>query len=260
MAGNRYVPTIFTATDTNGAPIAGARLYFYENNTTTPKDTWSDIDLTTSNDWPVLADGSGRFSQDIFMDTDPYRIKLTDENGVQIWLKDDCNTFNGAIGAATFPFEGAVIEFYGSQTQLDVATANFWYLMDGTSGNPNLNGLYTKACISVAAIGTSGGSLIPTGTVGSHTLTAAELPAHFHYIANTDDTSTATPSITDTTYLTQSNTGGGNPQYDLNGSATTATVGKTSSTGSSSGHDHSLTMDTYNPPFYQLIKLVYVGS
>ena len=259
MAGNRYVPTIFTATDINGAPIPAARLYFYVNNTTTPKDTYSDIDLTVANDWPVLADGSGRFTQDIFLEASTYRIKLTDENGVQIWLKDDCNTFNGTTSANSFPFSGAVIEFYGSQTQLDVATASLWYLMDGTSGNPNLNGKFTKSCIAVADIGTTGGSTTPSGTVETHILTVAELPAHFHYIANIDDTTTATPSITNTTQLTQSNTGGGNPQYDLNGSATSATVGKTSSTGSGTGHDHVLTMNTFSPEFYQLIKLVYLG-
>jgi microcystin-dependent protein len=131
--------------------------------------------------------------------------------------------------------------------------------MDGTSGLPDLNNKFTKSCITVAAIGTTGGATTPTGSVDSHTLSVAELPAHFHYIANTDDTSSATPSITNTTYLTQSNTGGGNPQYDLNGSATVATVGKTSSAGSSSGHTHGLTMDAYSPPFYQLIKLVYLG-
>jgi len=119
MAGNRYIPTIFTALDTNGAPLPGAKLYFYVNETTTPKDTYSDVDLAVANQWPVVADGSGRFTDDIFMDTDAYRIKLTDENDVQIWSKDDCNTFNGAASGNAFPFPGAVIEFYGTQGQLD---------------------------------------------------------------------------------------------------------------------------------------------
>jgi hypothetical protein len=238
MAGNRYIPTIFTALDSNGSPLAGAKLYFYENNTTTPKDTYSDIDLTTANQWPVVADGAGRFTDDIFMDTDAYRIKLTDSDDVQIWSKDDCNTFNGAPSDQSFPFPGAVIEFYGTQGQLDTATAAFWYIMDGNNGLPNLDDTYIKACIDVASIGTTGGSNVPTGNADSHVLTEAEIPAHTHGL-----------------YTQQVNIGGGT------GIAAAPNVGtaNTNSTGGGGGHTHTLTMDNYDPPFYQLIKLVYLG-
>jgi hypothetical protein len=254
MSGNRYVPTIFTATDTNGAPIPGAKLYFYVNETTTPKDTYSDIDLAVPNQWPVVADGAGRFTDDIFMDTDAYRIKLTDENDVQIWSKDNCNTFNGSPSDQAFPFPGAVIEFYGTQGQLDTATSAFWYIMDGNNGLPNLDDTYIRCCIDVASIGTTGGSFIPTGTVENHTLTEAEIPSHKHFNgqASSDTliyvygaTTTGIPGSATRTL----NTSSGAPTHQ----------GNTSNTGGGSGHDHTLTMDNYNPPFYQLIKLVYLG-
>lgn len=238
MAGNRYVPTIFTATDENGAPIPGAKLYFYENGTTTPKDTFSDIDLSVANQWPVVADGAGRFTDDIFMETDAYRIKLTDSAGVQIWNKDDCNTFNGAPSDQIFPFPGAVVEFYGTQDQLDAATAVFWYIMDGNNGLPNLDDTYIKCCIDVASIGTTGGSNTPTGSVDGHALSIAEMPAHTHRYGaafNWD-------------------TGGSGGLSNGNG-----TLLETASSGGGSAHTHPLTMDTYDPPFYQLIKLVYLG-
>jgi microcystin-dependent protein len=259
MAGNRYVPTIFTALDTNGAPIPGAKLYFYVNETTTPKDTYSDVDLSVANPWPVEADGAGRFTDDIFMATEAYRIKLTDENDVQIWSKDDCNTFNGAASGNAFPFPGAVVEFYGTQGQLDVATAAFWYIMDGNNGLPNLDDTYIKACIDVASIGSTGGTTTPTGTVEDHTLTSSQVPTHSHFISNSDATSTASPSLGAGDYLTRENGAGGFASYILNGNSTVATVGKTSSSGSGGSHNHSLTMDTYDPPYYQLIKLVYLG-
>jgi hypothetical protein len=256
MSGNRYIPTIFTATDSNGAPIAGAKLYFYENGTTTPKDTYSDIDLTVPNEWPVIADGAGRFTVDIFMDTDAYRVKLTDENDVQIWQKDDCNTFNGAAQVAGFPFAGAVIEFYGTQNQLNAALADFWYLMDGNNGLPNLNNTYVKTCISVADIGLTGGSNTPTGSVGSHVLTTAELPQHSHFVANVD---TSTTALSAANYMAFKGNPGTSFNYEMYGSTTAATIGKTSDTGSASGHTHTLTMNTYDPPYYKLIKLVYLG-
>lgn len=243
MAGNRYIPTIFTALDANGAPLPGAKLYFYENNTTTPKDTYSDIDLTVANQWPVVADSAGRFTDDIFMDTDAYRIKLTDADDVQVWSKDDCNTFNGAPSNNTFPFPGAVIEFYGTQLQLDVATAAFWYIMDGNNGLPNLDDTYVKACIDVASIGTTGGTTLPTGTVGSHVLTVAEIPSHDHDIrANANNGNGGTAAI-----------------YSSIAAFTYTNTTAIQSTGGGGGHDHDLTMDSYEPPFYQLIKLVYLG-
>jgi hypothetical protein len=261
MAGNRYVPTIFTALDTNGAPIPGAKLYFYVNETTTPKDTYSDVDLSVANPWPVVADGAGRFTDDIFMDTTAYRIKLTDENDVQIWSKDDCNTFNGAASGNAFPFPGAVVEFYGTQGQLDVATAAFWYIMDGNNGLPNLDDTYIKACIDVASIGTTGGTNTPTGAADSHALSQAELPTHYHLMANTDTPAAIVATdLVSTNYMAATSfTGGQVASYILNGTGTAPTIGRTSSIGSGSGHTHTLTMDTYDPPFYQLIKLVYLG-
>lgn len=254
MAGNRYVPTIFTALDENGAPLAGAKLYFYENGTTTPKNTWSDIDLTTANPWPVEADSAGRFVDDIFMDTDAYRIKLTDSSGTQIWLKDDCNTFNGPASSGTFPFPGAVVEFYGSQAQLDVATAAFWYLFDGNNGLPNLDGLYVRTCIDVASIGGTGGTTTPTGTVNGHVLTIAQMPQHrflngvgsavttpFIYAASTS----GVPGVA----TTNIGTVGGAPSQQ----------GYTEYLGSNSAHSHTLTMNTIEPPYYELIRLVYLG-
>jgi len=241
MSGNRYVPTIFTALDLNGDPIPGAKLYFYVNETVTPKDTYSDIDLTVPNDWPVLADTAGRFTDDMFLETSTYRIVLTDSDDVVIWDKDDCNTFNGTNSANAFPFAGAVIEFYGTQDQLDVATASLWYLMDGNNSLPNLNNLYIKTCISVATIGGTGGAatVTPTGTVSDHTLTIAEMPAHTHQMG-------ARSSVAGAGAL-----GGG--AFFGNSS--------TDSRGGGDPHSHGLVMDSEGnePPYYTLIKLVYLG-
>ncbi len=258
MAGNRYVPTIFTAVDENGAPIPGAKLYFYENETTTPKDTWSDIDLSvgSENAWPVIADGAGRFLVDIFLDTDPYRIKLTDENGVQIWVKDDCNTFNGPASASGFPFPGAVVEFYGTQDELNTALASFWYVFDGNNGLPNYDNKYPKTCIDVASIGTTGGSNTPTGTVGGTAISVSQMPQHDHL--NGIGTSNANSGLfiyaTSATGIPGSATRG-----VLVNSATPEIQGKTSEAGSGATHDHTLTMNTFDLPYYQLIKLVYLG-
>jgi hypothetical protein len=66
--------------DLNGHPLPGAKMYFYESGTVTPKDTYSDEALTTPNTNPVIADSQGQFG-DIFL-SGAYSCKLTDANDV----------------------------------------------------------------------------------------------------------------------------------------------------------------------------------
>jgi hypothetical protein len=66
--------------DLNGDPLPGAKLYFYESQTVTPKDTYSDEALTTPNTNPVIADSQGQFG-DIFL-SGAYSCKLTDASDV----------------------------------------------------------------------------------------------------------------------------------------------------------------------------------
>lgn len=66
--------------DLNGDPLAGAKMYFYESGTVTPKDTYSDEALTTPNTNPVIADSQGQFG-DIFL-SGAYSCKLTDSSDV----------------------------------------------------------------------------------------------------------------------------------------------------------------------------------
>jgi hypothetical protein len=66
--------------DLNGHPLPGAKMYFYEPGTSTPKDTYSDEALTTPNTNPVIADSQGQFG-DIFLSGN-YRVNLTDADDV----------------------------------------------------------------------------------------------------------------------------------------------------------------------------------
>ncbi len=66
--------------DLNGHPLPGAKMYFYESGTVTPKDTYSDEALTTPNTNPVIADSQGQFGN-IFL-SGAYSVKLTDADDV----------------------------------------------------------------------------------------------------------------------------------------------------------------------------------
>jgi hypothetical protein len=81
-------------------PADGAKLQFYASGTSTPKDTYSDEDLTTANANPVIADADGVFG-DIWMnDGDRYKVVLYDKNDVQQWESDPVigGLLNGGAG------------------------------------------------------------------------------------------------------------------------------------------------------------------
>jgi hypothetical protein len=77
---SRFILPFQSVYDLNGHPLDGAKLYFYETGTSTPKDTYSDQALTTPNANPVIADSQGEFG-DIFLNGE-YRVELQDKNGV----------------------------------------------------------------------------------------------------------------------------------------------------------------------------------
>ena len=107
----------------------------------------------------------------------------------------------------------------------------------------------TGGAATVASSGSIGsitpaGSVSTTVSVSNHSLTEAQLPAHFHYVANTDNGfPNDLHSNTSGTITTKSNGGAGNNDYFLYQTANNSSnlAGKSSSVGSGSGHNHSAT-------------------
>lgn len=95
---SRFVMPYQYAPSLTGAPLAGARLYFYASGTTTPLDTYSDDALTIPNTNPVEADQYGIFPA-IFLQTAQYRVVHTEAPtatggpGAQIWAADPVSPY-----------------------------------------------------------------------------------------------------------------------------------------------------------------------
>jgi microcystin-dependent protein len=95
--------------------------------------------------------------------------------------------------------------------------------------------------LSATHFGQNSRSLGQTGGSEGQSLTTAQLAAHTHFVANTDTTSSASPTLTNGDYIAGHNTqtgGSSSDSYDLHGSATVATVGLSSSAGSGSAHNN----------------------
>lgn len=73
--------------DANGDPMSGAKLYFYEAGTTTPKDTYTDYTLGTPNSNPVEADADGRMGG-IWLGSGAYKAILKTAGDATIWSVD----------------------------------------------------------------------------------------------------------------------------------------------------------------------------
>ena len=84
---DRFIPPVLTALDDNGDPLSGAKLYFYESGTTTAKNTYSNMGLTTANSNPVVADSAGRFG-DIFLSSGTYKVILKTSADATVWTRD----------------------------------------------------------------------------------------------------------------------------------------------------------------------------
>jgi len=242
MSGERFNSPVIYYTDINGDPLAGGKLYFYENETTTPKETYADVDLTIPNPHPIYLDGAGRLFVDTFFQNSSYRVELRDSSDVIQWTKDDVNNIVTSSSTGNLPFPGMVVGFYGTQAQLDVFLANQWFVMDGNNGTPNTDELFIKATTNIGGVGLTGGSefITPTGTVENHVLTVDQIPPHNHGIAFVGTTI------------------GGGPADLSVGTGNNAT---STSTGGGQAHDHNLTMDQFDnqPSHIQWIWVIYLG-
>lgn len=89
--------------DTSGNPLAGAKLHFYEINTTTNKNVYQDAALTSAHANPVVADADGRW-EPIFLNG-IYDVVMKTSADVTIYSEDDVEVtaplFNGIVSTST---------------------------------------------------------------------------------------------------------------------------------------------------------------
>lgn len=88
----------YRASDADGKPLSGGKLYTYEAGTSTPKKTYVDKNGTAENQNPVRLDANGY--ADVWLDTSAYKFILKDANDVTQWTVDNIDG-GGAEGYAS---------------------------------------------------------------------------------------------------------------------------------------------------------------
>jgi len=136
--------------DDAGAPLGSGKLYFYESGTTTPKNTYADINLTIPNTNPVILTAAGR-QPNIFFNGNAKGI-LTDKNDVQILVRDPIGetgtNFGDAWVATTIYSANSVVigsdgVYYrslsnGNQNNNPTTTSGFWTLLYSVQWNAGI--------------------------------------------------------------------------------------------------------------------------
>jgi len=131
---SRFIPP-FADVGKGITPSDGAKLFFFETGTSTPKNTYSDEALTTPNANPVVADSNGLFGN-IFV-AGIYSVVLKDKNNVQIWQADpvggnlvEFDTLSDAVSAD--PLIGMKIRTYGYSSIGDFGGNDYEVVAAGT--------------------------------------------------------------------------------------------------------------------------------
>lgn len=126
----------------DGSVNAGGKLWTYETDLSTEKDTWSDADLTTLNSNPVVMDAAGRTLTDVWGDGE-YGVVMTDADDQVIWTRNNVRADAGADQAIPALVDGQFLTNDGSdllwsailQVPDPTGLANYYLVSDGT-GTP----------------------------------------------------------------------------------------------------------------------------
>jgi microcystin-dependent protein len=289
---------------TTGAIASGALAYFYNENTSTPRTTYSDAVLATPRTNPVVANAAGMFGS-TFLQTGDYRLRITTSDGTEIIDQDNISPpitteaeASGGVSAEFLIATGQLIHKYGTGAVTGFVRANGRTIGNAASGateraNADTSALYTflyngdtnltvsggrganaaadyaanktialpdmrgRALVGLDDMGNSAAGVITgvttlgviggeqthalvTGELAAHTHAAGTLAAdsngaHTHFTVN-NDTSTAT-AVDASKSITKSSNVVSDFSYILNGTATAATLGLTSSSGA---HTHTV--------------------
>lgn len=166
-----------------------------------------------------------------------FTSSLTEDTETKLATAKAVKELNDKITAVQLVPSGAILMWSGS-----VASIPEGYLLcNGANGTPNLLDRFIVG---------AGTTYIPgqTGGANSVELSLGEIPLHRHYVLANASVSTA-DTLSGGNQVARTRTNGGQSNANLGGVATDASLGRTSSAGSSQAHEN-------RPPFYALAYIM----
>lgn len=136
--------------DAAGEPLVSGKIYFYESGTTTPKNTYADINQSIPNTNPVILTAAGR-QPNIFFDGVAKAV-LTDQGDVQIvsrdpvgdtatdfgdqWVSTKIYSANNVVIGSDGVYYRSLVN--GNQNNNPVSTTGFWDLLYSVQWNEGI--------------------------------------------------------------------------------------------------------------------------
>lgn len=193
-------------------PVSDGRLYFYVNGTSDLADIFTDAALTVpaTNYQPL--DGEGRMTQNVFIGTSVYRVRLADSNNATIWDKSNVTVADTAEIDGLIADLEALIDTITADLFSENYAANGGMSVDniGTAGTPitlttayqeTVTG-YASAILTNVSAGTAKQSTVQIGESGYSlaylgvSCTSAGVPALRYRIKSADTISLTGKTLT----------------------------------------------------------------
>lgn len=186
----------------NGEPLVGGKVYTYAAGTTTPLATYTNASGVTANPNPIILDGRGECNL-WFSPSVTYKIKLTDDTGVEIYTVDNItsagyvsggtivnssivnsavsgstvtsstisgSTIDNTIIGATTPVSATFTSFSGAWTSLSAGTKMLFVQSSAPVGWTKLTTDDNKALRIVSGTAGTGGSVAFTTAFSSQAI------------------------------------------------------------------------------------------
>lgn len=147
----------------NGRPVVGAKIYFYNAGTTTPRTVYVDANLQAAHPHPVLTDGQGMVPP-IYIGSGSYKYRVLTPNNVIIYEVDG---LPGAVGSTDTPDPGENYPLTDSTAVLITGDMIASYRTGSRAGFARCNGNTIGTAASGAseiAVGVPSNQLQPIGS------------------------------------------------------------------------------------------------
>lgn len=174
-----------TFLDSEGIPLVGGKVYTYQAGSTTPLDTYTDVNGTVANSNPIILGTNGRSPDEIWLTYGySYKFVIKDADDVTIQTLDNLyGILQNPSGSAPSLPSGCIILWSGSSGSIPSG----YYLCNGSNGTPDLRNRFIVGAGDAYSVNQTGGSA--DAIVVSHTHTASSTssvtdPGHQHSIPN----------------------------------------------------------------------------
>ena len=208
-----------------GIPLVGGKIYTYQAGSSTPIDTYTNVNGTVANSNPIILGTDGRCPNEIWLTYGyTYKFVIKDASDVTIQTLDNLYGIlqTAPASAPTVP-SGCILLWSGASGSIPAG----YYLCDGNNGTPDLRNRFIVGAGDTYAVNDTGGSKDAIVVSHTHTATSTSVvtdPGHKHSgdqsiqsgaigayysggSASVYDTTTSTTGITVATTTTNASTG-----------------------------------------------------